>query len=159
MPSIASLGWSAAVLLASSSLLAPAVAQQAFELQGTGVHIYTCNPTAAGFAWVLKAPDAKLLDGLGREVGHHFAGPSWAGQDGSSVVGEVETASSGGPGSIPWLVLRAKSNAGQGMFSMVKSIVRTRTQGGPAPTTGCDAARAGAQTEVSYSATYIFFPQ
>ena len=136
----------------------PAAAAPAFELQGKGVQIYTCSSGAGGFAWRLKAPDATLTDSQGNEVGHHFAGPSWQGQDGSLVTGEVETSAAGATGSIPWLILRAKTHAGQGMFATVTAIVRSHTQGGAAPAAGCDEAHAGTETRVAYSAMYSFFP-
>jgi hypothetical protein len=140
-------------------LAVPARAAPAFELQGKGVQIYTCGDGQGGFAWRLKAPDAMLLDGQGNEVGHHFAGPSWQGKDGSLVTGEVETASSGGAGAISWLVLRAKTHSGAGLFASVKAIVRSRTQGGAAPAAGCDASHGGAETQVPYTASYSFFPE
>ena len=60
-------------------------------------------------------------------------------------------------GSIPWLVLRAKSHAGNGIFSPVEYIVRSHTEGGIAPTAGCDQAHIGTETRVGYSAVYVFF--
>ncbi len=61
-------------------------------------------------------------------------------------------------GAIPWLVLRAKSHAGDGLFAKVAYIVRSATEGGSAPTAGCDAAHVGAEARVGYRATYTFFP-
>ena len=154
--------WTAVQVLFGVALPAynmPALGAPAFELQGKGVQIYTCSDGQGGFAWRLKAPDAMLVDGEGREVGHHFAGPSWQGKDGSLVTGEVETAASGGAGAIPWLVLRAKTHAGTGLFASVEAIVRSRTEGGVAPATGCDAGHAGAETQVPYTASYSFFPK
>ena len=133
-------------------------AAPAISLLGRGVQIYACAAAGSGFAWQLKAPDAMLLDQQGRQVGHHFAGPSWQSTDGSLVVGEVVAASSGAAGSIPWLVLRAKSHSGDGVFATVRYIVRSRTEGGAAPAAGCDAAHKGAETRVNYQAAYDFFP-
>jgi hypothetical protein len=42
-------------------------------------------------------------------------------------------------------------------LAAVNYIVRTHTEGGVAPATGCDKAREGAETRVQYSATYTFF--
>jgi hypothetical protein len=161
LPRIASLRTAVQVLvcLGLPAFIAPARAAPAFELQGKGVQIYTCTDGQGGFAWRLKAPDATLTNAQGTEVGHHFAGPSWQGKDGSLVTGEVETAASGGAGAIPWLVLRAKTHAGEGLFASVKAIVRSRTQGGVAPPTGCDASHGGAETQVPYTAEYSFFPE
>lgn len=150
----------APILLAAAALLgaAPAhAAGEAIELLGKGFQVYTCD--AAGPAWRLKAPDAVLLDASGRQVGTHFAGPSWRAADGSVVVGEpIATSPAPTPGAIPWLVLRAKSHQGQGVFAKVGFIVRTHTEGGAASATGCDAQHAGAESRVPYTATYTFFP-
>ena len=148
----------AACILATLAPLAPARAEPGFELTGKGVQIYVCAQSPDGFAWELKAPDARLLDSQGNDVGHHFAGPSWQGKDGSLVTGEPEYTASGAPGSVAWLVLRAKTHSGQGVFATVKAIVRTRTQGGAAPAEGCDAAHTNAETQVPYTASYSFFP-
>ena len=61
------------------------------------------------------------------------------------------------PGSIPWLLLRAKSHSGSGAFASVGYIARIRTEGGVAPAAGCDAAHTGAEQHVAYSASYVFF--
>ena len=145
--------------LACVCLGAPAHAEAAFDLLGKGVQIYTCTQTPGGFAWTLKAPEAALLDAQGREVGRHFAGPSWQAKDGSLVTGEPEYTASGGPGNVAWLVLRAKTHAGRGVFSAVRAILRTRTQGGAAPDTGCDQPHTGVETRIEYSATYSFLPE
>ena len=142
---------------AASALPAHAAA---IVLTGTGAQIYTCAQAEGGYGWKLKAPDAVLTDAAGRRVGHHFAGPSWQSDDGSLVTGEVLVASPAPQaGAIPWLVLAAKSHTGQGSFAGVAYIVRSATQGGVAPAAGCDAAHAGSETRVDYSATYTFFPR
>jgi hypothetical protein len=139
-------------------LAQPALAGEAIELHGVGAHLYTCEASPGGFAWRFKAPDARLIDGAGKEFGHHFAGPSWRAQDGSTVVGEV-IASNPAPqsGSIPWLLLRAKSHAGDGVFASVGFIARIQTHGGVAPASGCDADHAGKEMGVPYDAIYVFF--
>ena len=149
-----------AVVAAASLVPAQAAepAEAAFTLTGRGVQIYTCTQSATGAAWMLKAPEARLLDAQGNDVGRHFAGPSWQAKDGSLVTGEVEFAASGGPGAVPWLVLRAKTHEGSGAFAAVKAIIRTDTKGGAAPPSGCDASHAGAEVQVPYSASYSFFP-
>ena len=60
-------------------------------------------------------------------------------------------------GSIPWLLLKAKSNDGAGKLSAVRYITRTDTSGGVAPASGCDAGHAGAEAPVQYLATYDFY--
>jgi hypothetical protein len=146
-------------LVAAGLLLAaPARAGEAIQLRGVGAQVYTCEAAANGFAWRLKAPDARLIDDGGKDFGHHFAGPSWQAQDGSTVVGEVITSStSPRAGSIPWLLLRAKSHSGDGVFASIGFIVRIQTEGGVAPATGCDADHAGTETRVPYNAIYVFF--
>jgi Protein of unknown function (DUF3455) len=152
-----------AALLVVTALLGSSqtrAAGTAIALQGKGFQVYACEPTPAGFTWRLKAPDAALSDESGAVAGHHFAGPTWQANDGSTVVGEALVASPAPrPGAIPWLVLRAKSHAGSGIFASVDYIVRTGTEGGLAPATGCDAAHEGAESRVAYSATYVLFPQ
>jgi hypothetical protein len=131
----------------------------AIEAFGKGVQIYTCKAVAANYAWTLKAPEATLSDVKGNVIGKHFAGPSWQANDGSTVVGEALNASpSPDAGAIPWLVIHAKSTTGSGVLSKVAYVVRTRTEGGLAPATGCDAGHADAEVRVPYSAVYIFFP-
>ncbi len=129
------------------------------QLVGKGVQIYTCSKAPQSFAWRLKAPDARLFDASGALAGHHFAGPTWQAVDGSTVVGSI-VASSPAPqaGSIPWLVLAVKSHAGAGRFANIAYVVRSQTEGGAAPLSGCDATHAGIETRVAYQATYIFFP-
>jgi hypothetical protein len=131
----------------------------AIEAFGKGVQIYTCKEAAGSFAWTLKAPEATLSDAKGNVLGKHFAGPSWQATDGSTVVGEPLNASpSPDAGAIPWLVLHAKSKTGSGVMSNIAYVVRTRTEGGVAPATGCDASHASTEIRVPYSAVYLFFP-
>jgi hypothetical protein len=124
-----------------------------------GAQIYTCKPKAAepaSFEWALKAPEADLFDPSGAKIGRHYGGPTWENNDGSVVVGEVVQRSAV-QGSIPWLLLRAKSTDGSGAFTGVKYIQRLDTVGGVAPSSGCDAAAAGSETRVEYSASYDFY--
>ncbi|GLQ51000.1 hypothetical protein GCM10010872_24490 [Dyella flava] len=130
----------------------------AIEAVGKGVQIYTCKASTGGYAWSLKAPDASLQDANGNTIGKHFAGPSWQANDGSTVVGQLLNMSpSPDAGTIPWLVLQAKSHSGNGLMANVQYVIRTRTQGGVAPAAGCDAAHAGSEVRVPYSAVYLFF--
>jgi Protein of unknown function (DUF3455) len=136
----------------SSSLL--------LEVMADGVQIYTCEAkgSGSGFEWSFKAPEASLFDQQGRQIGIHFAGPSWKITDGSEVVGEaVAKADAPDPGAIQWLLLRAKSHGGSGMLSQVAFIRRAETKGGVAPKTGCDANQLSQQARMRYSAIYQFF--
>ena len=150
-----------ASLLAALITASPAFAadQSAIVLSGKGVQIYGCARVGPSYAWTLTGPEATLTDAEGHPAGHHFAGPSWQAEDGSVVVGEALVASPApGGGAIPWVVLRAKEHKGEGRFAAVAYVTRSATVGGTAPAAGCDAAHAGAERRVDYSATYTFFP-
>ena len=125
------------------------------QARGEGVQIYTCTKDA-DWAWKLKGPEATLFDEKHQAIGKHFAGPTWRLDDGSEVQGKV-LENQPHAGTIPWLILAAKSTGGAGRLSKVDAVRRTETQGGLAPSTGCDAEHAGAETRVPYSATYSFF--
>jgi hypothetical protein len=148
-------------LWAVVGLLGPVPARadsSVIELRGIGVQIYVCEEKADSFSWRLKGPEATLLDATGSEVGRHFAGPSWQAKDGSIVVGEALVSSQAPTeGSIPWLVLRAKSHSGNGVFVSIEYIVRSHTEGGAAPGMGCDQAHVGTESRVGYSAAYELF--
>ena len=136
----------------------PAGSAPVLALTADGVQIYTCEAKEGGFAWSFKAPEANLFDKQGRQVGTHFAGPTWKLDDGSDVVGEVVAKSDAAePGAIQWLLLRVKSQQGSGILSPVAYIRRAETKGGLAPSTACDASHLSQQARMRYSATYQFF--
>lgn len=126
-----------------------------------GVQVYACaarphDPAEVG--WTSQAPRADLWDEDGERVGSHDAGPSWAANDGSTVVGQVvERADAPDPSAIPWLLLKAQANGGAGAFGTVTYIQRLDTVGGIAPSDVCDRQLAGAVREVAYAATYVFY--
>jgi hypothetical protein len=130
-------------------------------LHGAGVQIYECKIGKEGatrFAWTLRSPEADLLDQTGKTVGRHYAGPTWEANDGSTVTGEVVASDNAPDGrAIPWLLLRATSNAGKGLFGKTRFIQRLHTVGGKEPATTCDATQAGKRTRVAYSADYYFY--
>ncbi len=144
-----------------TDLTPPASAVLLFELGARGVQIYTCaakQDDPASFVWTFKAPQAELFNARDEVVGSHFAGPTWQGQDGSSVVGRVVArADAPSKKAIPWLLLEAKSHAGAGAFSTITHIQRLDTKGGVAPSKGCDATHAGEEVRVPYKATYAFY--
>jgi hypothetical protein len=144
-----------------ANLAPPAGAVLLFELAARGVQIYVCEvdpDDATAFVWTFQAPAAELLNARGEVVGHHYAGPTWQGQDGSAVVAAVlERAEAPDPAAIPWLLLAAKAHAGSGALATITHIQRLDTVGGVAPTEGCDEAHAGAEARVPYEATYAFF--
>ena len=96
------------------------------ETAAQGVQIYVCRARADGpsaFVWTFQAPEARLFNSRGEEVGRHYAGPTWEGNDGSRVVGAVqEQANSPDPTAIPWLLLQARSHDGAGVFSTVTYV-------------------------------------
>ncbi len=128
------------------------------EAAATGFQVYTCGRNAAGaMAWTLKAPDAKLFDNNKKQIGTHYAGPTWEANDGGKVVGAAKASAPAPDGkAVPWLLLEVKSHEGTGMFTEAKAIQRISTAGGLAPATGCDAAHANAESRVPYTATYLF---
>lgn len=135
------------------NLKPPATEKLLFQAHATGDQIYTCD----GAKWILTAPDAKLFDKSGKQIGSHFAGPTWESTDGSRVVGAMVENATPDPASIPWLLLRAVSHTGNGVMADVSSIQRLNTKGGKAPASGCDAGHKGERARVHYSADYLFF--
>jgi hypothetical protein len=119
-----------------------------------GAQVYDCKAGNDGkLAWTFREPIATLLSN-GKTVGRHYAGPTWALNDGSSVVGNV---AGNAPGAtvedIPWLKLEVTSHGGNGLLSEVDTVQRLNTHGGVVSGT-CD--QAGAFRSVPYSAEYSF---
>lgn len=141
-----------------SQLQPPAGEQLLLQVHAKGDQIYTCKGDATQAAWALKAPDAQLFDKDGKPFGKHFAGPSWEASDGSRVTGKaVANVPSPDADSIPWLLVNIVGHEGSGVLSRATSIQRINTKGGKAPASGCDAAHAGAEVRVAYSADYLFY--
>jgi hypothetical protein len=116
---------------------------------GSGDQVYGC----VNGSWVLKAPDAKLLDQEGSVIGRHFAGPTWQLNDGSWVKGKaVSKQVAPDVTGVPWLLL--ESVDGTGRLRAVRFIQRTETHGGNAPDGSCSQ---GATLRVPYKATYSFY--
>jgi hypothetical protein len=120
---------------------------------GVGVQIYTWT----GTTWSFVSPEALLFADPGDHtlVGFHFAGPTWEGLDGSKVVGSVTKSCTPNPNAIPWLLVKAVSNDGHGIFKRVSYIQRLFTEGGKAPTTPGDFP--GQVARVPYTAEYFFY--
>jgi hypothetical protein len=136
----------------------PPGATQLLDAQAQGVQVYTCEPSANGYHWAFTAPDAWLFDPTGRQIGTHFAGPTWQLQDGSKIVGAVQAqAASPEPNAVAWLLLRVTSHAGTGLLGNAGFVRRIDTHGGAAPTTGCDATQAKTQARMRYTARYVFY--
>ena len=139
------------------SIDVPAGAREVLRAKGVGTQNYTCTGTQEGTKWVLKGPDAKLLDSAGKTIGSHFAGPTWKLDDGGQVRGKL-MASKPAPvaGSVAWLLLRADAGTAAGSLAGVAYIRRTDTVGGVAPAGTCES---GKTTQVDYSATYTFYAE
>jgi hypothetical protein len=129
------------------------------SVNAVGVQTYMCSSNAAGaFVWTFVAPQANLYNDEGKLIGTHFIGPTWQGNDGSSVVGKKLQAFTADATAIPWLLLGAVSHGSEaGRFDDVTSIQRLSTVGGNAPADGCDQAHAGAIAQIPYSAQYVFY--
>lgn len=143
------------------NLKPPAGQTLVLKANAKGVQIYQCSVSPGNsdqFEWRLKAPEADLFDDQGQKIGQHFAGPTWKAIDGSSVVGQVKSkANAPSNSAIPWLLLTAKTHQGTGVFSTIASIQRVDTQGGVAPSTGCNATKLNTEIKVDYQATYYFY--
>lgn len=139
------------------SLNPPAGNRIAFELEATGTQDYACATSATGPVWSFVFPEAVLTRG-GRMQGVHYFGPTWEALDLSAVVGQKVAEFKPDQTAIPWLLLSAKSHAGDGRMARVTFIQRLNTVGGIAPAaTACDAAHLGTVTRVPYTATYAFY--
>lgn len=144
--------------------IAPAPGQTlALSVAATGVQIYECRTdgnVARPPQWVLVAPDAVLLDAIGRAIGQHGAGPQWTFDDGTRVTARVAAqAAAPQAGAVPWLLLEspAASNNAAGRLGEVRSVQRINTSGGVAPREGCTAQGVGSRVRVPYTADYLFY--
>ncbi len=118
-----------------------------------GAQIYRWN----GTSWVFVAPEAALYADpcFNGEIGTHYAGPTWEGEDGSKVVAAPVADCTPNRGAIPWLRLDAVSSSPQGKFGLVTHVLRVNTIGGTAPaTTG---AFVGDEARVPYAAEYYSY--
>lgn len=147
---------------AATQIMPPPGNAAFLSLFGDGVQIYDSSPdstTPGAFVWKFIAPEANLFTDASETtlVGTHFAGPTWEwNADGSEVVGtRIASRPSPHPGSIPELLLKAKSHTGAGVFDDVTYIQRLNTIGGLAPSAPPTAT--GEEFRSHYTATYRFF--
>jgi len=152
---------SLAVQQLSESIDVPRDARVVLQAKGNGVQIYACTAANDGAKWVLKGPDAKLLDAAGKTIGSHFAGPTWKLEDGSQVQGELMASQPAlQANSVAWLLLRARPGTATGALAAVAFVRRTETQGGVAPALSCvNAHDVGMTVRIPYSATYTFYAE
>ena len=74
------------------------------------------------------------------------------------MVGSLQaTVPAAQAGAVPWLLLAAKSHAGDGALTRVTHIQRLDTMGGKAPAGGASAAHAGEKVRIPYTAAYYFY--
>lgn len=140
----------------------PGGLQPLLTVGAIGSQIYTCQVTddSKTFEWTLKAPEAVLLDQQGQRIGQHYGGPTWEMEDGSKVIGELQTrVDAPQSDDIPWLLLQVKSHEGDGVLSEVNWIQRVNTDGGKSPSGGCDHTHQNQEIRVDYSADYYFYKQ
>ncbi len=135
-----------------AAVLAPAGNTLKVRYHAVGMQIYTWSSATA--QWSAATPLATLF--LGDVLSAtHAEGPLWKHTDGSTVVGAKVASATVDPAAIPWLLLKAASTSGPGLFSDVTFVQRINTKGGLAPA-GAGAAD-GAQIQVHYEADYLFY--
>jgi hypothetical protein len=125
----------------------------AFKSYATGVQVYRWN----GTSWAFVAPIANLYadEGFNGQIGTHYAGPTWEGNGGSKVVAARVDGCSPDPTAIQWLLLRAVTADGPGIFHRISFIQRLNTVGGIAPST--PGANVGDEARVPYTTEYYFY--
>jgi hypothetical protein len=129
------------------------------SLNAKGDQIFHCVLKTGAYSWKWHAPDAKLYDPQDQAlIGSHGAGPSWTFKDGSGVTAKaLQKVDAPDKASAPWLLLEVSGHKGEGLLAKTTYIQRINTQGGVAPSSGCDANHLGSEKRVAYSADYIFF--
>lgn len=135
------------------NLKPPAGETPILQAHGAGDQVYVCD----GASCIFSRPDAELFDDSGKQIGSHFAGPTWEYSDGSRVSGKPAAAATPDADSIPWLLLNATGHQGEGFMARVASVQRLSTRGGKAPATGCDAQHKGQENRSHYTADYLFY--
>jgi hypothetical protein len=137
------------------SLAAPAGNRVSSHVYALGVQIYRWN----GSDWVFIAPEAALFADscYARQVGTHYAGPTWEANDGSMVMAARLDGCTPYRGAIPWLLLGTTLTSEHGSFARVTYIQRVNTIGGTAPAEA--GAFVGDEAHVPYTAEYYFYTQ
>ena len=139
-------------------IAAPVETKVAFHTHAAGVQIYIATPSPTDpltFVWTFAAPEAVLFDNDGNAVGIHYAGPTWESASGSKVVAARVAGVTVDASSIPWLLLKATSAEGPGIFARTTYIQRVNTVGGLAPAAA--PTQAGQVARVPYTAEYFFY--
>ena len=146
-----------AVALAAPLANAAVDAPEAFDVadrseltsfHAVGTQIYVCK----GGQWTFQEPAATLSQG-GKNVGRHFAGPSW--QVGDSIVTAKldQSAPGGSVKDVPLLKLDVATRKGSGAIDQATIVLRLHTVGGVFKGT-CETE--GATHAEPYQADYVF---
>jgi hypothetical protein len=154
---------------------------QAFLIgHAIGTQNYECQPvTSLGHVdWALFTPQATLFDDGNQQLTTHFFGPNpdennliiraaWQDSKDTSIVWArlVEPSIDANfvkPGAVAWLKLETAGTqdgpTGGDTLSKTTFIQRVNTDGGVAPSTGCDRPTdIGKKAFVPYTADYIFY--
>lgn len=139
--------------LPCSELKVPAGHKFVRRVYAVGVQVYKWN----GATWDFVAPIANLYDDpdFHDYVGSHYAGPTWETRNGGNVVAARVNGCTADTTAVPWLLLKAVSNDGPGIFNHVSYIQRLRTAGGNPPQ--LPGAAIGDVARVPYTAEYYFY--
>jgi len=145
------------------------------EAHGVGTQNYVCQPSGAGFAFVLFTPQATLFNDADHQIITHFFSPNpdeggtiratWENsRDTSTIWAAVvpDGSATVDPNSIAWLKLEVvgaeDGPTGGDKLSDTKFVQRLNTSGGLAPSTGCSSATdVGHKAFVPYTADYFFY--
>jgi hypothetical protein len=134
--------------------------EPAFMLSASGTNLFQCrqrveDPNA--YSWFFVAPDLTLFEGSRTAGSHNAASRFDSVSDRTSVFTLLGATQPGGVDNMPWAKLRAVPAGESGMFAGVTTIQRVNTAGGVAPAEGCNAASAGVETRVNFSADFYFY--
>jgi hypothetical protein len=143
---------------------------------GVGTQNYVCAPTdkLGHVDWTLFTPEATLFSDDNLQLTTHFSSPnpgeggvvvrvSWQdSRDTSAVWGRAVAQATVDPSAIDWLkIQRAGSRVGPtggNTLAVATFLQRVNTEGGLAPSVGCDATPdVGKKAFIPYSADYIFY--
>ena len=144
--------------------------------RGVGTQNYACQPSASlgRVAWTLFTPEATLFDDQGQQLITHFSSPNpdednnivrvtWQdSRDTSSVWAKATAFATVKSDAIPWVRLEVVGAevgpTGGDRLSRTTFIQRVNTEGGLAPSTGCDQLTdVGSRAFIPYTADYFFY--
>ena len=131
------------------------------SVHAVGVQIYTCKPTADGYAGASPAPRADLYDDSGKLWPRTTAARRWEAKDGSKVVGRRSTAPDRRPDRDPVAAalgcLDGRGPDGDRLAGTTSSSGSRRPAASRLPPPTATRATAGTTEEVPYTADYSFW--